>query len=81
MWVHILLLQSLNINFVLLQQKCVQYWPHKGTADYGFLTVKMIKEEVFAYYVIRTLSVEPSPNQGHYIKVGMMLVEIGDERN
>ena len=48
----------------------MQYWPNKGSANYGFLTVTMRKEEMFANYVVRTLSVEPSSNQVHYIEVG-----------
>ncbi|XP_028398210.1 receptor-type tyrosine-protein phosphatase alpha-like isoform X2 [Dendronephthya gigantea] len=54
--------------FERTKPKCVQYWPNKGSANYGFLTVTILKEEMFAYYVVRTLSVEPSPNQVHYIK-------------
>ena len=56
----------------------MQYWPDKGSTTYGFLTVTMMNEEVFANYVIRTLSVEPAPHQLHYIKVCMVYVYTED---
>ena len=55
--------------FERTKSKCVQYWPDKDSTNYGLLTVTMIKQQVFADYVIRTLSVEPAPNQLHYTQI------------
>ncbi|KAK3602046.1 hypothetical protein CHS0354_021141 [Potamilus streckersoni] len=43
--------------------KCVKYWPDKeGTQKYGKITVKNIKEEVFADFVVRTLKITMHKN-------------------
>ncbi|KAL3868893.1 hypothetical protein ACJMK2_041649 [Sinanodonta woodiana] len=43
--------------------KCVKYWPDKEeTHKYGKITVKNIKEEVFADFVVRTLKMSMNKN-------------------
>ena len=39
--------------------KCEQYWPDKGSQIYGDLLVTTVKEDVLAFYTLRTFSVEP----------------------
>ena len=43
--------------FVLLQVKCVQYWPNTGSQNYGEIAVSMEQEQVKADYVIRKFKV------------------------
>ena len=47
----------LNALFVVLQVKCVQYWPDTGSQNYGEITVSMEQEQVKADYVIRKFKV------------------------
>ena len=48
-----------RILCVILQNKCHQYWPEElgRRVRYGAVEVAMIKEEILAYYIIRTLQV------------------------
>lgn len=38
--------------------KCDQYWPDSGTATYGDLTVTTVREDVLAFYTLRTFTLE-----------------------
>ena len=42
------------------QQKCEQYWPDKGTKEYGPFKVTLTDQQVFADYTIRHLFVSVS---------------------
>ena len=42
------------------QQKCEQYWPDKGTKEYGLFKVMLTDQQVFADYTIRQLFVSVS---------------------
>ena len=44
------------------QQKCEQYWPDKGTKEYGPFKVMLTDQQVFADYTIRELFVTVSPS-------------------
>jgi len=44
------------------QQKCEQYWPDKGTKEYGPFKVTLTDQQVFADYTIRQLFVTVSPS-------------------
>lgn len=39
------------------RRKCDMYWPKEGTELYGFIQVKLIKEDVLAMYTVRTLQI------------------------
>ena len=38
--------------------KCDQYWPETGTQVYGDLSVTTVREDVLAFYTLRTFSLE-----------------------
>ena len=37
--------------------KCLQYWPHEGTCEFGRITVEVTDEEFYADFVLRTFQV------------------------
>ncbi|XP_048517470.1 tyrosine-protein phosphatase 99A isoform X3 [Dendroctonus ponderosae] len=37
------------------RRKCDMYWPKEGSELYGFIQVKLVKEDVMATYTVRTL--------------------------
>ena len=39
--------------------KCEQYWPDKGSQIYGDLRVTTVREDVLAFYTLRTFNIEP----------------------
>ena len=43
----------------LSQVKCEQYWPDDGLKIYGDFSVTTVREDVLAFYTLRTFSVEP----------------------
>ena len=38
--------------------KCDQYWPEAGTANYGDINVTTVREDVLAFYTLRTFTLE-----------------------
>ena len=42
---------------LFFQRKCDMYWPKEGTELYGFIQVKLIKEDILAMYTVRTLQI------------------------
>ena len=38
--------------------KCDQYWPEAGTGNYGEINVTTVREDVLAFYTLRTFSLE-----------------------
>ena len=38
--------------------KCDQYWPECGAGNYGEITVTTVREDVLAFYTLRTFSLE-----------------------
>ena len=41
-----------------MQVKCDQYWPECGAGNYGDITVTTVREDVLAFYTLRTFSLE-----------------------
>ncbi|KAL5237711.1 hypothetical protein ACI65C_005121 [Semiaphis heraclei] len=39
------------------RRKCDLYWPNEGIETYGFIQVKLLKEELMAMYTVRTFQV------------------------
>nr|XP_023025132.1 tyrosine-protein phosphatase 99A [Leptinotarsa decemlineata] len=39
------------------RRKCDMYWPKEGTETYGVIQVKLVKEDIMATYIVRTLSI------------------------
>lgn len=49
--------QGLSINLeVLLQVKCDQYWPGRGTETYGLIQVTLLDTVELATYTVRTFA-------------------------
>jgi len=46
--------------------KCEQYWPDSATTEYGPFKVTLMKQQIFADYIMRTLRVTVS--EGNYIQ-------------
>ena len=46
------------LKLELFQVKCDQYWPETGTGNYGDINVTTVREDVLAFYTLRTFSVE-----------------------
>ena len=42
---------------ILMKVKCDQYWPESGVGNYGDIDVTMVREDVLAFYTLRTFSV------------------------
>lgn len=40
------------------RRKCDMYWPKEGTETYGFIQVRLVKEDVMATYTVRTLQIK-----------------------
>ena len=38
--------------------KCDQYWPETGTGNYGDINVTTVREDVLAFYTLRTFTLE-----------------------
>ena len=38
--------------------KCDQYWPEEGEQDYGEISVRLEREDVLAFYTLRTFTIE-----------------------
>ena len=47
-----------------MQSKCHQYWPERGTDHYGDLSVTTVREDVLAFYTLRTFTIQPLPTHG-----------------
>ena len=45
-----MLLSTTNI----VQVKCNQYWPSEGAAEYGDIEVQLEREDVLAFYTLRS---------------------------
>lgn len=46
------------LKHIFFQIKCTQYWPDANKpSDYGPVSVKLIGEKEYAFYIERTLSV------------------------
>uniref|UniRef100_A0A1B6DHC8 Uncharacterized protein n=1 Tax=Clastoptera arizonana TaxID=38151 RepID=A0A1B6DHC8_9HEMI len=39
------------------RRKCDMYWPKEGVEVYGYIQVKLIKEDILAMYTVRTLQI------------------------
>ena len=37
--------------------KCLKYWPHEGTCEFGRITVEVTDEEFYSDFVLRTFKV------------------------
>ena len=48
----------------MFQSKCDQYWPDRGTEHYADLSVTTVREDVLAFYTLRTFLVRPLPSSG-----------------
>ena len=46
------------MNCLYFQENCVQYWPTRGSKEYGKFKVTLASMEKFAGYAIRILKVE-----------------------
>ena len=38
--------------------KCLKYWPHEGTCEFGRITVEVTDEEFYSDFVLRTFKVK-----------------------
>ena len=44
--------------FQTFKSKCDQYWPEHGTENYGDLDITLVREDILAFYTLRTFTMQ-----------------------